>query len=75
MKKPSKKVWVIKMTDETSAAGPGKFWMLDETGEMQWSPVEEQSRTKMANFAFDHGADEVLHDYDLVKVDGSGSQK
>lgn len=67
MKKPPKKVWVIKMTDE------GKFWMLDEKGEMQWSPVEEQSRTRMSNFAFDHGADEVLHDYDLVKVDGSGN--
>ena len=69
MKKPPKKVWAIKMTEE------GKFWMVDETGEMQWSPVEEQSRTQMANFAFDHGADEVLHDYDLVKVDGSGSRK
>jgi len=67
IQKRVKSVWVIKVTDETSAAGSGKFWMVDNEGEMQWSPVEEQSRHKMAEFAFDHGADEVRHDYDLVK--------
>lgn len=66
-KKEPKKVWAIKVTDESSAAGPGKFWMVDHEGEMVWSPVEEQSRHRMTNFAFDHGADEVRHDYDLVK--------
>lgn len=63
MKTTKKKVFVIKVTDE------GKFWMLDHEGEMVWSPVEAQSRTKMVNLAFTLGADEVLHDYDLVKYD------
>jgi len=67
VKKPEKRVWVIRVTNEKDAAGPGRFWMIDETGEMQWSPLEEQLLHSMANYAFDHGADEVLHDYDLIK--------
>lgn len=61
-----KKIWVIKDTED------GRFWMVDETGKVQWPPEKEQSRYKMSNFAFDRGADEVKHDYDLVKYDGSG---
>lgn len=67
--KQPKKVWKIHVTEDGHPAGAGKFWMVDHEGEMQWSPSEEQSRMKMAAFAFGHGADEVKHDYDLIKYD------
>lgn len=62
----TKSIWLIKDTPE------GKFFLLDETGAVR---CKDESRFKMSNFAFDHGADEVRHEYDLVKYDGSGSQK
>jgi len=62
MKKEPKKVWIIRDS-------PEGFYMVDHEGEMRWSPTERQSRHAMAIFAFEAGADEVLHDYDLVKYD------
>ena len=53
-----KKVWVIELNNDG-------FFMVDHEGEMQWSPAEEQTVWKMSEFAFNCGADEVRHNYDL----------
>ena len=66
MKKPAKKVWAIKMTEDR------KFYMVDENGKIVWPSTGEQSRNRMFDFAVEHGADEVRHDYDMVAADGSG---
>lgn len=39
------------------------------------NPVQEATPGKLADYAFERGADEVKHDYDLVKHQGSGRTK
>jgi len=60
MNKKKPVIWTIRIN------AAGKYYMVDEKAEMRWSPDEKQSRHEMADFAFDNGADEVLHDYKLT---------
>lgn len=64
--KKEKKIWRLTLENSavTLTADGDTFHLYDETGKLIMNDV---SRHKLTDFAFDHGADEVLHDYDLVK--------
>lgn len=61
--KKAKRIWKLRF-EVSLSAGDERFCLYDDTGLLIMSDV---SRHKLTDFAFDHGADEVLHDYDLVK--------
>lgn len=61
MKKKEKKVWTIKVD------GDGLFFMENEEGTIVWPTTKLQSRFKMAEHAFEKGATDVHHNYDLLK--------
>ena len=61
--KKAKRVWKLRY-EISLKEGDMRFVLYDDTGLLIMS---DTSRTKLSDFAFDHGADEVLHDYDCVK--------
>jgi len=63
MKPRVKVVWAIKATEA------GTFYIVDDHGKTHGQPVTKHLRPRLSDIAFEHGADEVLHDYDLVKHD------
>lgn len=57
MDKPQKKVWVIRHSGQ-------EFYMMTPEGEPAGGIGKKP--TQLARYAWDHGADEVKHDYDLT---------
>lgn len=64
MKKDEKKVWRI------SYSGSG-ICMVGPTGDTV-GPGKDLKPRDLANIAWDKGADEVVHDYDLSKLNSQG---
>ena len=65
--KPPKKVWKIRVKESTNGSPDALFYMVDENDNITYPTTSEQSRHKMFEYAIEHGADEVKHDYDNVK--------
>lgn len=61
------KIWSIVFNPVSN-----KFFLVDPDGKTHMEGNLHQ-RNPMSSYAFDHGAERVLHDYDLVLIDGSGS--
>lgn len=58
--------WAIRLGEE-----PGTFVLVDDGGTVRQGPIV--SRDALAEFAFNSGADELVHDYDLVKYPAGGA--
>ena len=64
----AKPIWVIRFNPVTK-----EFLLVDMDCEIRMRSKHEYMRNRMSSFAFDQGAAEIIHDYDLVAIDGSGN--
>lgn len=60
--KPAKKIW--RLVDTIPAETRNPYTLIDDTGTHRDMGL---SKSRLADFAFEHGADEVSHDYSHIR--------